>query len=58
MTHYKKRCLNCSAYSEWLAKYTVLVYILFAVAVSKLLSLHYPVDDANVLQTSLCLVFI
>lgn len=36
---------------------TILLYIVFTTAVSKLYSLHYPVDDANVSQTSLCSVF-
>lgn len=35
-----------------------MLYIIFSIAVSKLYSLHYPADDANVLQTSLSSILV
>lgn len=37
---------------------TIIVCIILSIAVSKLYSLNYPADDANVLQTVLCSILI
>lgn len=37
---------------------TIMQYIIFSITVSKLYSLYYPADDANVLQSILCSVLI